>query len=196
MLRFTVKIAIATVIVVTNALVATAATAAGTENSQECVSTAYGCTTDAYSGTAMAYTAGYLSNAGHNCTMYAAYKIYLYKKYSADYMHLGDASTWATRAAALPGVVVSSTPHIYDVAQWNFGHVAWVESVQTDATGKVTGIVITDDNYNLKITTRKILHPGSIKYIAWPDNFITFPSYGRGSGGPQFQIAPLLTANG
>ena len=173
------------------------AQAAGpTPNTLDCTSVSYACTTDGYSGTAMGYTSGYLTNDGHNCTMYAAYKVYLYKSYNSRYAQLGDASTWASRARAIPGVRVSTTPHALDVAQWNFGHVAWVESVQTNSLGQITGIVITDDNFNLKITTRKTLHPGATNYLSWPDNFITFPAYGGGSGGPIAQLAPLNAVDG
>lgn len=169
---------------------------AASTSTEACVSSSYGCTTDSYSGSEMFYSGSYLpSTLGHNCTVYAAYKMSLYKVFNARYRNLGDASNWAISAALIPGVVVSHAPHVNDVAQWNWGHVGWVESVTTNTSGVVTGIIVTDDNFGRNVTTRKLLYVGGNQGSAtWPDNFITFPALGSGSGKPwQFQIAPIAS---
>lgn len=125
----------------------------------------------------------------HNCTSYAAYMIWMTSPTDSRWSTLGDASTWASRAASY-GLPVGTVPHPGDIAQWDFGHVAYVESVTKDASGAVTSIEVTDDNYNLLVTTHKFLHPGQTKYISYPDHFITFPKL-VGGGGARPPIAMI-----
>lgn len=160
---------------------------------ETCVSSAYACQTWGYTGTD-AYGYYHYSSVGangtlHNCTSYAAYVLSYTTPYDARWGTLGDASTWASRARGY-GLPVGNTPHVGDIAQWNFGHVAYVESVAKDASGHVTSLVVTDDNYGRAVTTTKTIYVGSVGgAIAYPDNFITFPASGGGGKGPIAQIA-------
>ncbi|MGC2484758.1 MAG: CHAP domain-containing protein [Acidimicrobiales bacterium] len=73
----------------------------------------------------------------HNCTLYVAYRLQaagLTLSWSAN------AYDWASAAAA-NGDVVNQTPSVGSVAQWNTGHVAYVDAVTAHY------IVITSDNY-------------------------------------------------
>jgi surface antigen len=167
------------------------ATAFGTT----CHSADYACTNSGYAG----YTGydghdgpyGYdtdYTNGGHldhNCTSYVAWKIYKVIGYLAPYNTLGDAKDWAKRAPVnVPGAIVTKTPLVDYVAQWNFGHVAWVNYVNYDSNGKVLWIVVSDDNLTAKETRQHTLYPGQTSDVGWPDNFIDFPLYGGGGGPP------------
>ena len=65
------------------------------------------------------------------------------------------------------GITVDGTPQVGDIAQWNSGHVAYVDEVGNGF------IVTSDDDYGFNNTSRKTISPGE-SYPAWPDNFIHF----------------------
>lgn len=105
----------------------------------------------------------------HNCTLYVAYRLQaagLTLSWSAN------AYDWASTAAA-NGELVNQTPSVGSVAQWNNGHVAYVDAVT------VHYIVITSDNYQPYGDSTM---PGgftdsfdiSRNSPAMPDNFIHF----------------------
>lgn len=152
-----------------------------------CTSATYVCTTDGYVGRDPYgyWNSGVQDAAGrwHNCTAYAAFKISLYSPYNAAYGSLGDATTWAVRAKAA-GLLVSNFPMERDIAQWNYGHVAFVEEVVYNSLGELWYIVTTSDNASVqlanRVTRRSVLYP---KNSNFPDNFISFPPNGNGGGG-------------
>jgi len=114
--------------------------------------------------------------------------------YNANYGKLGDATTWASRARAF-GLSVSSVPHASDIAQWNYGHVAFLEDVVYFASGRVAYIVTTSDNAGItdiarRVTRRSVIYPSESDY---PDNFISFPSYLSGGGTPPIAMIMPLT---
>lgn len=119
----------------------------------------------------------------HNCTSYVAYRFYKVMGYrDANYNRLGNAGSWATSATKyIPGALVSGSPSEGDVAQWNWGHVAWVDYVEYDTSGRLSFIVISEDTYNLKVTRRRKLSP--LVTDEWPHNFISLPIFGGGGGG-------------
>jgi surface antigen len=168
------------------------AQAAGLTNVETCTSTSYACQTWSYTGTDpygyYKFSTKAPNGTLHNCTAYAAYMLSLRTGYDPRWATLGNASTWASRAKSF-GLPVGQTPHVGDVAQWNFGHVAFVEQVNSDSAGKVVSIVVTDDNFNRAVTTRKTIYSGaSTGVIPYPDNFISFPSTG-GGGRPAVAVS-------
>ena len=160
------------------------ATAAPPSN---CTSATYVCTTDGYAGRDPYgyWNYGVKDAAGrwHNCTSYAAFKISLYSPYNSSYAHLGNATTWATRAEAL-GLLVSTFPMEGDIAHWDYGHVAFVEDVVYNSSGVLLYIVTTSDNASElvanRVTTRRVYYPRNSNY---PDHFISFPQNGNAGGG-------------
>lgn len=166
-------------------------------NKETCVSSAYSCASNGYSGTDPYgyYNFSSVDSSGrlHNCTSYAAYQLQWYTPYDSRYSGFGDASMWASRARNI-GLTVGSVAHVGDVAQWNFGHVAFVEEVYYKSNGAVSYIVTTDDNYGRQVTTRKILYPGISGVIQYPDNFISFPSFG--GGGTRPPVAAITPSTG
>ena len=133
-----------------------------------CKSTEYACTVGGYSGSDPWGYSGSSSfgtnGTKHNCTSYAAFR--LHQNGVTNPGNLGDAFNWAVNARA-KGIPVDGTPRVGDIAQWNSGHVAYVDEVGSGY------IVVTDDNYGLNYTTRKTITAGT-SYPAWPDNFIHF----------------------
>ena len=185
-MKFFTKIAAGCLVALSPTLVSTNAMAATGPNTQPCTSTSYACQTYGYSGTDPYGYSNY-SNHGangtlHNCTSYAAYMVWLFSPLDNRWSTLGDASAWASRAA-MYGLPVGTVPHAGDIAQWDFDHVAYVESVTKDSAGNVLTVEVTDDNYNALVTTHKFLHPGHSEIIAYPDHFITFPKQTSGGGG-------------
>lgn len=168
-------------------LVASSAANAAGLNSETCTSATYACQTWGYLGYDsygyFAYSAPAPNGTIHNCTTYAAYMLDFVTSYDSRWKSLGDAKDWAKNAKA-KGLQVGSIPHFGDIAQWNFGHVAFVEAVNKDVTGKVVSIKVTDDNYYRLVTTSKTIFVGATSNnIAFPDNFISFPKYSSGGGG-------------
>lgn len=164
-----------------------------------CKSYSYDCQNWGYAGIDTYGYAGY-SNTGtngtkHNCTAYAAYMLDLVTPHDERWRFLGDASEWAVNAKA-KGLQVGTTPHSRDIAQWNSGHVAFVEQVNMDFNGKLVSIVVTDDNRNSLVTTTKVILAGSKTIgLMFPDNFITFPKFAIGGGGkpPVIATTPVAT---
>ena len=128
-----------------------------------CKSSDYSCTTGGYAGKDSwgYWPYGSTDSAGrwHNCTTYAAFK--LAANGAANPGSLGDASAWAANARS-KGIRVDSTPAVGAIAQWNSGHVAYVEEVGSGY------VITTDDNYGYNYTSRQRRTPSS----GWPDNFI------------------------
>jgi len=109
--------------------------------------------------------------------------------YDSRWGLLGDASQWAIRAANY-GLKVSKQPSYGAIAQWNFGHVAYVEQVHYNSAGVIDSFEVTDDNYNRQVTTHKVIYVGvSAGDITYPDNFITFPAYSGGGGSSKPPVA-------
>ncbi len=155
------------------------ATPAAAANGQVlCSSAGYGCAGGGYDGhDSWGYWRSGSTNAygPHNCTAYAAYRAD--KNGAPNPGNLGDAAMWATNARA-KGIPVDGTPAVGAIAQFNSGHVAYVDEVGP-------GYVITsDDNYLYNVTTRQRRTQAS----GWPDNFIHFKAV---SGGPV--IGAVLT---
>ncbi len=163
---------------------ATPASAAVPSN---CTSTGYACTSYGYAGIDpygyWRYGAKDSAGRWHNCTSYVAYVLSLISPYDSRYAHFHDATKWDTDAAAI-GIPISKTPEVWDVAQWNYGHVAFVEDVVYNSSGSVAYIVTTSDNYSTNpsnlVTTRRVYYPGT---SAYPDNFLHFPVISSGGGG-------------
>jgi surface antigen len=159
-------------------------------NAVSCNSVAYACTDLGYAGSSGGYSYASFGNqnsAGywHNCTAYIGWILWNTLPYHSQFNLLGNARDWANRAGQLGslGVRVSTTPKIYSVAQWvGYNHVAYVTAVNTNASGSVTSIDISEDNLKGD-TSRRTIAPND---AAWPDSFIDFgitSSYGGGSGG-------------
>jgi surface antigen len=86
------------------------------------------------------YGGSYPSNNAygpHNCTLYVGFRL---QEEGETLSWSANASYWAYEAAA-NGQVVNQAPAAGSVAQWNDGHVAWVDAVTPRY------IVITSDNY-------------------------------------------------
>ncbi|MDX3695959.1 CHAP domain-containing protein [Streptomyces europaeiscabiei] len=118
--------------------------------------------------------------AGHNCTNYASY---MASKNGASRpsVNLGNGGDWDTNAAAA-GVLVDANPAVGAIAQFDpyvgislqWGHVAYVEAVGTNASGQ-TVITISEDNYSTgPFSWRKITKGTN----GWPSNFIHFADVG------------------
>ena len=164
-------------------------------NSFLCKSSNYACTNQTYAGDT-GY-AGYDGPYGydtdksgahiaHNCTSYIAYRFHsIMGYYDSNYNKFGDAADWDVNVPRyVPNASIGSEPYVGDIAQWNFGHVAWVDFVHYDASYNVDWIVVSDDNYGLKITSqRKIYANQKSGVISWPDHFIGLPIYWGGGGG-------------
>jgi hypothetical protein len=114
------------------------------------------------------YAAGCAVGTPHNCTLYAAFKL-MQNGYPNPHWS-ANASDWAKEAAD-HGVLVNQSPAVGAIAQWNGGHVAYVESSNS------SGITLTMDAYYTEspwpngYTAEIHIAPGS---PAWPDNFIHF----------------------
>ncbi len=165
-------------------------------NRESCVRSDYGCQSWGYSGWDPYGYFNYSSVASdgllHNCTSYAAFVLSQTTPYDGRWATLGSATTWASRAASY-GLPVGTFPHVGDIAQWDFGHVAYVEKVLKSSSGQVLSIETTDDNFGRQVTTRKVLYPGSVGVIAYPDHFITFPQYGGGGSAiPPKMVSPVV----
>jgi len=165
------------------------------QNDWLCKDSGYACTNKNYSG--VTGYAGYDGPYGydtdkngghiaHNCTSYVAFRFYQEMGYyQASYNRFGNAADWDINVRKFePAANIGKVPFVGDIAQWNFGHVAWIEAVNYTASGSVASIVISDDNYGLKITSQRILYANqTLGVIPWPDNFIGLPIYSGGGGG-------------
>ena len=105
----------------------------------------------------------------HNCTLYVAY---LLQERGITLSWSANASNWASEAVN-NGAVVNQTPAVGSVAQWNSGHIAFVDAVSAE------NIVITSDNFQPYDVA---MMPGGFtdsfeiarNAQAMPDNFIHF----------------------
>ena len=110
----------------------------------------------------------------HNCTTYAAYRLlrngYGYPGWANDATQwAADAANPKLRGSKAPAVKVDQTPVVGSIAQWNLGHVAYVEAVTS------TYIVTTSDNFSRTTTsigTDRLRILRTSPYM--PDNFIHF----------------------
>ncbi len=155
---------------------------AGVSQSPRCasISPGYACTVGGYaawlthpSGWAWSdYGGSYPSHNAygpHNCTLYVAY---LLQESGITLSWSANASTWASEAAN-NGVVVNQRPAVGSVAQWNSGHIAFVDAVTPQY------VVITSDNFQ---PSGAGTMPGgftdSFEILrdspAMPDNFVHF----------------------
>lgn len=174
-------------------IVGLSATGSSADVITTCSSVSYNCT-PGYSGTDGNYTydewavrnpSGYR----HNCTMYIAWLFSINLPYHKEFNLLGDASQWDETATKLGnlGVAVTVTPRKWRVAQWNYGHVAFVSEYLTDPYGNPARITVLEDNLSGTTKARRIT-PGT----GWPDHFIDFgfdfpqglPGNGGSSGSP------------
>lgn len=153
----------------------------GVSQSSRCatISPSYACTVGGYaawltkpSGWAWSFYGGaYPSHNAygpHNCTLYVAYRL---QERGITLSWSSNAFDWAS-AAASNGATVNQTPSVGSVAQWNTGHIAYVDAVTSRY------ILITSDNYQPGAGTM----PGGFtdSFIisrdspAMPDNFVHF----------------------
>jgi surface antigen len=159
---------------------------AGVSQSSRCttISPSYACTVGGYatwltnpSGWAWSFYGGsepsHNSFGPHNCTLYVAYRL---QQRGITLAWSSNAYDWAS-AAADHGASVNQTPTPGSVAQWNTGHIAYVDQVTSHY------ILITSDNYQPYgagtmpggFTDSFII---SLKSPAMPDNFVHFPAPG------------------
>ena len=148
-------------------------TPAGAYSIYLCKSADYRCTTGGYNATSAQrsgwpwalYGGSFPSHNAygpHNCTLYAAFRL----QQDGITLHWhGNAYEWA-RVGAANGVKVDQTPAVGAIAQWDSGHVAYVEAVTK------RGVITTDDNYTGAYTTRQLL----TKSANWPSHFLHFVS--------------------
>jgi surface antigen len=155
---------------------------AGVAQSPRCasISPGYACTVAGYgawlthpSGWAWSdYGGSYPSHndyGPHNCTLYVAY---LLQESGVTLAWSANASGWAS-SASINGAVVNQVPSVGSVAQWNSGHIAFVDAVTARS------IVITSDNFQPNDVGTM---PGGFtdsfdierSSPAMPDNFIHF----------------------
>jgi surface antigen/pimeloyl-ACP methyl ester carboxylesterase len=88
----------------------------------------------------------------------------------------GNASEWDNQAAAA-GISMSSTPQVGDIAQWETGHVAVVEKVNTDKT-----ILISESSYTPNSgSAADYLYKTETISASSPSRFIRLPYSGSGS---------------
>jgi surface antigen len=118
---------------------------------------------------------------GHNCTNYVAYVEQMVNGASAPSYLLGNAYQWGPNASA-HGNPPDSTPKPGAVAWWDqnagrgpLGHVAYVESVNTDGS-----ITVSQDVANTGPFSWETLSAGSSR---WPTGFIHFKDLTSGGSG-------------
>jgi len=143
----------------------------------------YRCTKGGYAGESEGWP-GLLYGAGiasankfglHNCTLYAAYRVWKNGVSNNPGWH-GNANKWASEAYAA-GTRVDQAPAVGSIAQWNggtAGHVAYVEVVNSRY------IEITDDNFKFSSLPGNYTDRWRIarSSAAMPDNFIHFKDVG------------------
>ena len=163
-----------------------------------CANTDFSCGLYGYAGGQGNYTYGPANN-GHNCTTYIAWIFWNSLPYTntdpkfVQLNSLGDAASWAVKAASY-GYSVSALPKSSSVAQWNYGHVAYVEAVSL-TNGVVSSITVSEDNIYLsdpavRYSRRRTIYKGS---SAWPNNFIDFGIVNGGSGGGKPPVMQIVT---
>ncbi len=144
---------------------------AGANTTYLCKSADYRCTVGGYSATTVKNSGwawrfyggtwpSYNVYGPHNCTLYAAFRL---EHEGVTLNWHANGSDWA-RVGAANGVKVNTTPAVGAIAQWDAGHVAFVEAITP------RGVVITDDNYSGSYTTKQLL----TKSGNWPSHFLHF----------------------
>jgi surface antigen len=109
---------------------------------------------------------GAVASTGDNCTNYAAYTESTVNGVQSPGNNLGNASQWASTAAA-KGIPVDHTPMRGAVAQWGSAdHVSYVEDVRSDGS-----LVLSDDSYPSGPFRWYVVPSGSSN---WPNYFIHF----------------------
>jgi len=155
-------------------------TPAGAYSTYLCKSADYRCTVGGYNASTMKRTGwawrfyggtwpSYNAYGPHNCTLYAAFRL---ENEGINLNWHANGSDWA-RVGAANGVKVDVSPAVGAIAQWDAGHVAYVEAITP------RGVVITDDNYSGSYTTKQLL----TKTSNWPSHFLHFARRG-GTTGP------------
>jgi surface antigen len=168
---------------------------AGVSQSSRCatISPSYACTVGGYatwitdpSGWAWNFYGGSMPSHNvygpHNCTLYVAYRL---QERGITLTWSSNAFDWAS-AAADNGATVNQIPAPGSVAQWNSGHIAYVDAVTSRY------ILITSDNYQPYgagtmpggFTDSFII---SLNSPAMPDNFVHFAA-------PVAPVAQVLAA--
>jgi surface antigen len=156
----------------------------GVSQSTRCasISPGYACTIGGYAAW-LAHPSGWAWNdyggsypsynayGPHNCTLYVAY---LLQESGVSLSWSANASNWASEAESNEAIV-NSTPAVGSVAQWNSGHIAFVDAVTAQY------ILITADNFQpYGVGTMPGGFSDSFDIArtspAMPDNFIHFTS--------------------
>ena len=151
-------------------------TPAGAYTTYLCKSADYRCTVGGYNASTVKRTGwawrfyggtwpSYNTYGPHNCTLYAAYRL---EREGITLNWHANGSDWA-RVGAANGIKVDANPTVGSIAQWDVGHVAYVEAVTP------RGVVITDDNYRGSYTTKQLL----TKAGNWPSHFLHFTGSAR-----------------
>ena len=146
-------------------------TPAGAYTTYLCKSADYRCTVGGYNASTVKRTGwawrfyggtwpSYNTYGPHNGTLYAAYRL---EREGITLNWHANGSDWA-RVGAANGIKVDANPTVGSIAQWDVGHVAYVEAVTP------RGVVITDDNYRGSYTTKQLL----TKSGNWPSHFLHF----------------------
>jgi surface antigen len=127
--------------------------------------------------------------SGHNCTNYTAYVEQTVNGVAQPQPYnLGSAGTWDDYAA-MDGYAVNGTPVAGNVAQWDTGHVAYVEGVTKNGDGSTQSITVSEDDYLGDFHWRVITPSGD-----WPDHFIHFKNLtSDDAGSPASTVDQLLT---
>lgn len=120
--------------------------------------------------------------SGHNCTRYAAYRLYR-NGLTDPGTAWGNASKWDRRA---PGVH-NTTPAVGAIAWWNSGtayapsgHVAYVEQVGTDPANGKTYVVLSQDNAGGTFQEVRIVQGSPY----WPTKFLHIKDTGQAAPAP------------
>lgn len=98
----------------------------------------------------------------------------------------GNASEWDNQAAAA-GIYMSNTPQVGDIAQWETGHVAVVEKVNTDGT-----ILISESSYTPNSgSAADYLYKTETISASSPSRFIRLPYSGAVGVVKPINITPI-----
>ncbi len=125
-----------------------------------------------------------------NCTSYVAYRLAATGVSQAHYEHNGHGKDWFASAKA-KGIATGAVAKVGAVAYWTtggggFGHVAWVDSVNTDGSANTS-------NYNG--STGEFYKQNSVR----PEGYIYFSNVGSGLpsyAGLKFNVTSATNADG
>jgi surface antigen len=129
-----------------------------------------------------------LGNAKGNCTWYVNGRLQELGYSAATLNKLsGNAQDWDNLASAA-GITISSTPTVGSIAQWESGHVAVVEKVNTDGT-----ITISESSYSPSSgSAADYLYKEETISASNPSRFIIVPLSSSSSVNNNPQINPSL----